>query len=298
MVFRLPCCVDGKLPWRLPGDLAYFKQLTTSGSTTRGKNVVLMGRKTWESIPQQYRPLPGRINIVLSRKGGTFDGADGVAASLEDAMGLVDRLQHPVGHVFVIGGGEIYKEAMVSDRLSAIHLTRVESDVDCDTFFPPVDSAKFQLWVSSSPRRDTPDGARYSFMCYTRIGNDGDGISEEAVATLPKLVREKHEEYQYLNMIQEAIDSGVYRGDRTGTGTYSMFGRTMRFNLRDTFPLLTTKRVFWRGMSNLHIPCGKCDTLSVYYLLLCRSGRRIAMVYQRKHQCQGTVRQRYSHLGW
>merc|ERR1719317_852648 len=63
-------------------------------------------------------------------------------------------------------------------------------------------------------------------------------------------VTTKHEEYQYLDIIRDCIDNGIERGDRTGTGTLSRFGRTMRFSLRDNvFPLLTTKKVFWRGLA-------------------------------------------------
>ncbi len=66
---------------------------------------------------------------------------------------------------------------------------------------------------------------------------------------------------QYLDMVREIIGSGVLRGDRTGTGTLSQFGRTMRFNLRNTFPLLTTKRVFWRGMGVGVVGCMRMGVL-------------------------------------
>eukprot|EP00890_Picochlorum_soloecismus_P005797 jgi/Picsp_1/6218/NSC_03572-R1_dihydrofolate reductase-thymidylate synthase len=263
---------DGSLPWKsLPGDMAYFKKLTSttrSGSSSGKKNAVIMGRKTWESIPAKFRPLAGRINVVLSKASEASDIQAGVSDeskmkdvivsnSLEDAMGRLEgpELCNVVETVFVIGGGQVYKAAMESPRLSAVHLTVVEGDIECDTFMVPVDEAKYKLWAASSPRRDAPDGPRYSFLCYTRWSANGDVgggtgmMNEEVVNSLPPAVIPQHEEYQYLDMIDSVIREGVYRGDRTGTGTFSSFGRTMRFNLRHTFPLLTTKRVFWRGLA-------------------------------------------------
>lgn len=232
-----------------------------------------MGRKTWESIPAKFRPLPGRVNVVLSRGTPSSDEnsasagntaaipADStsaaapivgenvhVASSLDAALSLlsspeVDRL---VENVFVIGGGQIYKESMDSPYLSAIHLTQVAIDVECDTFMPPVDEAKFKLWAAGAPCRDGPESPRYSFLCYTRAD---DGSNGGVPVPLPPGVGVRHEEQQYLDLIDEVMREGVYRGDRTGTGTYAKFGVSMRFNLRHSFPLLTTKRVFWRGVA-------------------------------------------------
>ncbi|KAI8109843.1 hypothetical protein M9434_001122 [Picochlorum sp. BPE23] len=240
---------DGTLPWKLPGDMAYFKKLTTTTRDAAKKNAVIMGRKTWESIPKKFRPLSGRVNVVLSRQ-MEEEGGMVVKRSLEDAMAYLQKdLAGSLENVFVIGGGEVYKEALASPLLSAIHLTRVEGDVDCDTFMPEVDETRFKLWHAGSPRRDTPDGMRYSFLCYTRVNVDDDDVAARAIDALPVGMARQHEEFQYLDMIQEIIDEGTFRGDRTGTGTYSKFGKTMRFNLRHTFPLLTTKRVFWRGLA-------------------------------------------------
>ena len=252
---------SGQMPWNLPGDLKYFKKLTEQTRDGAKRNAVVMGRNTWESIPPKFRPLPGRLNIVLSRSAqnnenvNTYNtstllglaGSDksssdvSVHGSLESALEMLASpgYNDTIETVFVIGGGQVYKEALESPLCDAVHLTAIESDLECDTFFPAIDGSKFRVWSSSPVRREKE--TEYTFLCYSRSGK----VDPPA---LPAALRAKHEELQYLEMIEDIIESGVYRGDRTGTGTYSKFGCQMRFNLRRSFPLLTTKRVFWRGV--------------------------------------------------
>ncbi len=102
---------DGALPWKLPGDMAYFKQLTSETRDPSKCNVCIMGRKTWESIPERFRPLAGRENIVLSRDPGRVRGCDQAALvmpSLDSALAFVAERKARYETVFVIGGGQIY----------------------------------------------------------------------------------------------------------------------------------------------------------------------------------------------
>lgn len=126
---------DNSLPWRLSGDLQFFKR------TTLGKPVV-MGRVTFESIG---RPLPGRDNIVISRNAAW--SAEGVhsAASLEEALQLARQSAAASGaeEVMVIGGGQIYRQAL--PRAERIYLTEVDAEVEGDAFFP----ALGDCWVES-----------------------------------------------------------------------------------------------------------------------------------------------------
>ena len=124
---------ENGLPWRLSTDLKRFK------AETMGKPVIV-GRKTWESFPK--RPLPGRMNIVITRdRTYKAEGAE-VVGSLDDALTLATarlRCEPGVEEVNVIGGGEIYKQALpLADRL---HVTHVLATVDGDTRFPPIDPA-------------------------------------------------------------------------------------------------------------------------------------------------------------
>lgn len=109
---------EGKLPWRLPSDLKFFKGITGTTSDPSKKNAVIMGRKTWESIPLEYRPLPGRLNVVLTRS-GSFDIATAenvvICGSLGSALQLLAASPYglSIENVFVIGGGEIFRSTFL-----------------------------------------------------------------------------------------------------------------------------------------------------------------------------------------
>ncbi|KAJ1397662.1 Thymidylate synthase [Sesbania bispinosa] len=260
---------DGKLPWRLPTDLKFFKEITTTTSDPRKKNAVIMGRKTWESIPLQYRPLSGRLNVVLTRS-GCYDIATAedvvICGSMFSALELLGASPYcmSIEKVFVIGGGQIFREALNAPGCEAIHITEIHASIECDTFMPAVDSTIFRHWYASFPKVE--NNIRYSFTTHVRVrssapeslsqntdppfDNNSDSLKFEVqkFSFLPKMIFERHEEYMYLRLVQEIISEGATKDDRTGTGTLSKFGCQMRFNLRRSFPLLTTKKVFWRGV--------------------------------------------------
>ncbi|KAK3022080.1 hypothetical protein RJ639_045924, partial [Escallonia herrerae] len=260
---------DGKLPWALPSDLKFFKDITTIVSDPGKKNAVVMGRKTWESIPLKYRPLPGRLNVVLTHS-GSFDVATAkdviICGSISSALELLAEspYSYSIQKVFIIGGGQIFRNALNAPGCDAIHMTEIETDIECDTFMPPIDVSVFQPWYSSVPALQ--NNICYSFVTYVRVRNsaiepvlsstklksdrsaDLNKFKVENFTFLPKMIFEKHEEFMYMNLVQDIISSGNQKDDRTGTGTLSKFGCQMRFNLRKSFPLLTTKKVFWRGV--------------------------------------------------
>lgn len=140
----------GGLPWRLSSDLKRFK------AGTMGKPII-MGRKTWESFPK--RPLPGRPNIVVSRDRAYRAEGGETAPSLQDAITLATirgRCMAAADEICVIGGGEIYKQALpLADRL---HITHVLAKVDGDTVFPPIDP---EIWYQVSAE-DFPAGEKDS----------------------------------------------------------------------------------------------------------------------------------------
>ncbi len=113
----------GGLPWHLPEDMARFRALTSG-------HPVIMGRRTWESLPERFRPLPGRLNIVLSREQGYAAAGASVVGSLDEALALVG----PGDEAWVIGGGAVYADALA--RASRVEVTVVEVDVEGDTWAP------------------------------------------------------------------------------------------------------------------------------------------------------------------
>lgn len=149
---------DGGLPWHLPSDLKRFKALTL------GKPVI-MGRKTWASIG---RPLPGRPNIVISRD--THFSAEGavVVQSLEAALGEARRLAVVLGidEVCVIGGGEIYRQAI--DRADLLHVTTVAAEVEGDTRFPAIDPSVFEKIVDEPLPQGEKDSHAMHFSTWRR----------------------------------------------------------------------------------------------------------------------------------
>jgi dihydrofolate reductase len=148
---------DGGIPWRLPEDLAHFRELTMGHS-------VVMGRRTWESLPDRFRPLPGRANVVVTRNSDwSAEGADR-AASVEDAL----RLLEAEPEVFVIGGGEIYAAALpYADEL---HLTEIKAEVEGDTTFPTWDPGEFE--EASRETHVSADGTQFAFVAYRRRRDD------------------------------------------------------------------------------------------------------------------------------
>jgi dihydrofolate reductase len=148
---RLGIGLKGALPWRLKRELAYFKRATTYHPENR-TNVVIMGRKCWESIPPKFRPLLARYNIVLSRKGkvdGISEQSEGVEVVTSLSAALTRLSQGAFGRVFIIGGGEVYREAMEMKNCDRILFTEVKAEIETDVDFP-VDFRKDPAWTRKS----------------------------------------------------------------------------------------------------------------------------------------------------
>ena len=141
---------NGKMPWHLPEDLRHFRALTLG-------HPIIMGRRTWESIG---KPLPGRKNIVVTRSAGYEAPGASVASSLDVALALCAG--EPV--VFVIGGGELYREAL--PLAQGLVLTEIQRDYEGDTRFPDWDRAP---WRETQRKPQTgAGGLRFDFVLYER----------------------------------------------------------------------------------------------------------------------------------
>lgn len=144
---------DGSLPWQLPADLAFFRSATIG-------HPVVMGRRTWQALPERVRPLPGRRNIVVSRDPGFSAPGAEVAHSLDAALALVAD----AARICVIGGAQLYAAAL--PRADLLLLTELDLEVDGDTRFPPWPRDAFvERWRT---RHDSGQGFGYSHVEYRR----------------------------------------------------------------------------------------------------------------------------------
>lgn len=121
------------MPWDLKHDMKFFQDTTTKTEDLSKQNALIMGRKTWESIPDKHRPLADRKNIVLSRNTDYLPSGADVFQNIDQAF---ESVNHEIEKIFIIGGGVLFKEALNHDRLTGIYLTRIFHKFECDTFFP------------------------------------------------------------------------------------------------------------------------------------------------------------------
>ena len=150
---------DNDLIWRLPADLQFFSR------TTKG-NIVIMGRKNWESLPEKFRPLPDRINAVISRN--TDFTADGcrIFSSLEEAIRHYEN--EPEKDVFIIGGGQIYHHALANDLVDEMIITHVEQDFEGDTWFPGIDESNWMKECILVHNKDDKNAHDFKIWKYSR----------------------------------------------------------------------------------------------------------------------------------
>ncbi|CAG8666520.1 13103_t:CDS:2 [Acaulospora morrowiae] len=193
--------INNKLPWKLEREMGYFERVTkhvvpipkdkddSSSSDVqatildqKSQNVVIMGRKTWESIPSKYRPLKDRLNVVISRSMVKDESVSGngtylIYSTLDDA--IKDIVNKPsISRIFIMGGSFVYKEAIESPLCKYILLTRVYKDFNCDTFFPEIDESVYRLTTHEElenfvgekvPKgRQLENGIEYEFTMYER----------------------------------------------------------------------------------------------------------------------------------
>lgn len=254
---------DGQIPWKgyVPDDVAFFRKLTTSTVDPHKKNVVVMGRKTWFSLPKTRRPLPNRLNVVLSRTlksvndlmqdcsleilGTTTYQTPLLFSSFENCVTYFTRLYSTASayeKMYVIGGEELYTRALKHPACRNVYVTHIKFGWECDAFFPR-DLLKQQRFIHCPEvvvQRNTMrvlTDVQLEFHKYTREAN-----AEETYLELLRSMLQEHARNS------QRLSRSLVRQDRTGTGTISTFGKYMRIDLRNSFPLLTTKKMFWKGV--------------------------------------------------
>jgi dihydrofolate reductase/thymidylate synthase len=247
---RLAIGRNGNLLVTISDDLRSFRNITSNRLCKHSKldkNVVLMGRKTWFSIPREKRPLKNRLNLVLTKDTDLLKLSPYPKKSLFGTNKLVfdknvyfityeqfvDFYEMTSANVFVIGGSEIYNIFLNSEKFkpSNVFLTEVsgykaESGLEPDTFMEPLDQSYRLIGISDKHYQDE---LTFRFLEYRHYDNY---VTDET---------------KYLDTLREIIASGNSRVDRTGVGTISMFGNQLSFDISQSIPLFTTKRVPWKS---------------------------------------------------
>jgi dihydrofolate reductase len=135
---------DNDLVWTLKDDMKFFKDITTN-------HIILTGRRNFDSIPEKYRPLPNRLNCILTRN-KDYNAQDCLV--FHDIPSWIEHFKNDSRTLFVIGGGEVYKEALELDLVDVMYITHIEAEPDGDTFFPVFDRNRWNAEVIQEQEAD------------------------------------------------------------------------------------------------------------------------------------------------
>ena len=227
---------SGGIPWSCPQDMKWFKETTVG-------HAVIMGRKTFDSLK---KPLKGRINIVITSKDIVTNSEEMVYAvkSVEEAIYLAKSLT--MNDVFIIGGASIYKYALEHDLVDKIYIDYLSEFVeDADAFFPLFQNNN--SWEEVGETLEVAKGKAYAKE-YVKLRGENNNVDT-----------------QYLDLVNEIIEHGEVKDTRAGK-TRSLFGKQLRFNLKDGLPMLTTKKMFSKGVIHELLWFIKGDT-NIKYLV-------------------------------
>lgn len=244
---------NNNLPWEIKKDLKYFKDITSTiqqDTKINYINACIMGRKTWESIPENFRPLPNRLNIIITQTPKKSDNPYIIYTDFVNLQSTINKFNEAhhksndnkiiqIYESFIIGGESIYKYAFEHLPIKLIYTTEVYiDDKDFTSFFPIKihENKKFTLQNCSLFQKE--NNYLFRYLIY---------INKELIDSETKIFRNKEED-KYLEIMNNILTTGIKRADRTGTGTLSLFGQQMKFDLSDTFPICTTKKIFFRAV--------------------------------------------------
>ena len=269
---------DGTIPWNIPEDMTHFKHITKPKDNDKTTfSIVIMGRKTWDSIPDKFKPLHNRYNVILSndenyiKEQNTIYGfgkIDETEENISKRTGVfftnwenfintdyikIENIYNSVNYIntfnyYVIGGEQIYKKALESNLNINIYTTEIYSldEIEYDTFFPNILKLNNITITNVSPFHTSRFvDKNNNYYLYRFINYYIENNSKNNINTIFPF---KSSEDNYLNLMRNILYSGASNDDRTGVGTLSLFGEMLKYDLRDTFPLCTTKKMFFRAI--------------------------------------------------
>lgn len=233
---------NGKLPWNLSNELKWFQNITTKTKWPHQINAVIMGRNTWDSLPNNYKPLKNRINIIVSKSLNKYTNLN-ICNSFNDALVFASNIEN-IYNIYVIGGKQLYEEAISHNNFKCMYTTIINHNYDCDIFFP-LNTNKL-IDIDHSP------------LYYEYDKNINKNISYKIMKFIP---RNKSNEFfpdnymnkgeiQYLDALKRLLTLAKDKHENRETRnspTYSIFGYPMFFDL-ERFPIITTKKIYFKGV--------------------------------------------------
>ena len=241
-MFKIIVCVDsnngiGKsnsLPWTIKEDMLFFKKKTLEIENKKKKNCVIMGRKTYQSIPKRFRPLKNRINIVLSKSNVIEDEENEnfkIFKELDDVLKFIKKNKKKIETSYIIGGSSIYKLFIEKDLVNDYYINSVNKDYDCDVFFPEVNLNNYKLKTTKS-------------IIINSKTSDTLANKRVDILTFKHYIFNNSYENNYLDLMKNILENGIDKIDRTGVGIKTIFANCLKYDIRDNkLPLLTTKNV-------------------------------------------------------
>ena len=243
---------NNKLLFHLKKDMQFFKKMTTTTLDSNKLNAVLMGKNTFLSIPKNSFPLKDRINLIISNNNYDLinnnikkcDYKNTYVFNTIDQAYYFCRNSSIVEDLFIIGGESIYNYFVKKNLMDTIYITDILNPTvnSGESFFPTIDIKDYTIEnivsgteenVKFFPDNTIIDSVEFKINKYININKNN--------------YSENLEEYQYLNILDDVLKNGEHRKTRNAE-TISKFGVRMEFNITDNFPLLTTKKVYWKGI--------------------------------------------------
>jgi len=212
---------NNTIPWNIKDDIVFFKIITTDC-------IVVMGKNTYDSLPEKHKPLKNRLNIVLTNSPpDNYESASNlIYTDYANVFSIIQTNIPRYKNVFVIGGVSIYK--LFYNNISSFYVTYIDKSFDVDKHFPMLTN-DFALCVHSKNHWDETEQCYFRFLKYYRLSS-----------------KYEHDE-TYFKLAKRVLSNNQERTNRTDISTLSVFGDQISFNIEHNVPLLTTKRVAWKS---------------------------------------------------
>jgi dihydrofolate reductase/thymidylate synthase len=229
---------DGSIPWHISEDMKYFNEITRTktNENLELQNAVIMGRKTWESLPKSFRPLSFRVNIIVSSTLECEYPGCHVFPTIETAIekALHMKLSKEINEIFVIGGNSLYEHILNSVLLDKFYVSKIDHEYDCNIKIN--EKLLFNKCYS-----DMEQLTKYNVV--DKKNNINTSIENYVFVNKNEFKGEQ----QYLKLMMDTLLTGEYRKTRNAY-TWSKFSNQIKFNLDDGFPMTTTRKTFIKGI--------------------------------------------------